>query len=445
MKILLVNKYYYLRGGTERYFFDLKNLLEKNGHTVISFSMTHEKNEQSEWEKYFADEVDFESYKVREVLFNIIKIFYNWDAVKKLRVLIKEENPDIAHLHNIAHHLSPAIIWTLKKYNIPIVQTLHDYKAICPAYLLFRKEKECSLCSGGKFYNCFFKKCIKNSRVKSFLIMCEAYFHNMIIKTYNFVDLFIAPTNFVKNTCVKFGIKEERIKVVRGFLAGTVSNIEYKVSGKIDKDDYVSSPLEGGRGGSKREIGVLESGYLLYFGRLSREKGIYVLLDAIQRVDDCIKLKIVGDGPEKKNLEFRIKNYELRNKVEITDARYGEELKEIIREAAAIIVPSICPESMCYSLIEAMALGKIVIASSIGGMKEFIKDKRNGFLFEPGNSKELGERINTLFATELLDPLMGLIPLDASDISRRAKETVSRLTPQKHYEEIMKIYNKLIG
>ncbi|MFH0854005.1 MAG: glycosyltransferase family 4 protein [bacterium] len=423
MKILLINKYYYLRGGAERYFFDLKDLLEKNGHTVILFSMAHEKNERTKYEKYFADRVEFIDVSLASLInigINCFKFFYNWDAVLKLEHLIKDEKPDIAHIHNIAHQLSPAIINMLRKHKVPIIQTIHDYKIVCPAYLLFYGGAECRVCSGGKYYRCFLKKCLKNSRLKSFIFMCEAYFHNKILKTYDKVDLFVAPTNFVKNIFVKAGISENRIKTVKGFLAGAASGIKHQ------------------------ELSKIEGGYLLYFGRLSTEKGIYVLLEAMKKTGGNLRLKIVGEGSEREKLELRIKNYELQNKVEILGAKYGEELKKIIIEARAVIIPSICPESMCYSLLEAMAIGKIVIASRIGAIEEFVEDGKNGFLFNPGDSVELAEKINLLFCGNWQDPLMGLTPLDKADIANRAKKTVSEFCMQKHYEEIMKIYNSCL-
>ena len=164
MKILQINKFHYLRGGAERHYLELSELLKSHGHEVIHFSMNDSRNEFSKYGKYFAKQVNLEKFS----LVNIFKIFYNFDAQKKLDSLLEAERPDIVHMHNIYHQLSPAIINTIKKHNIPMVMTLHDYKIICPNYQLFSQGKICNSCIGQKYYNCLLKKCAKNSYKKSY-------------------------------------------------------------------------------------------------------------------------------------------------------------------------------------------------------------------------------------------------------------------------------------
>ena len=218
MKILMINKFHYLRGGSERAVFDLMKLLEINGHQVINFSMRDKKNVASKYDKFFIKNVNFEKFNV----INIIKFFYNYEAVNKLKKLVEAEKPDIAHLHNIAHQISPAIISVLKKNNIPIAQTLHDYKLICPNSRLFSQGKICEKCQSGKYYNCFFGKCAHDSWVKSFLGMSEAYLNNSLFKYYNKINIFIAPSRFMKDVCVKFGLPENKIKVIYNFIEADV-------------------------------------------------------------------------------------------------------------------------------------------------------------------------------------------------------------------------------
>ena len=211
MKILQINKFNYLRGGAERCFLELSKILAEHGNEVITFSMQHEKNLHNQYEKYFTNEVNLNTFSLK----NIFKIFYNREAAKKLEALIKKEKPDIAHLHNIYHQISTSIIKVLKKYQIPTVMTLHDYKIICPNYQLFSKNEICYKCQGGKYYNCLVRKCSKNSYAKSFLAMLEAYFNK---KNYDQIDLFIAPSQFMKDICVKFGIPESKIEVIYNFI-----------------------------------------------------------------------------------------------------------------------------------------------------------------------------------------------------------------------------------
>lgn len=407
MKILQINKFYYLKGGSERYFFNLCQILEKNGHQAIPFSMADSKNDYSEHSKYFINKVELNKFNLK----NILKIFYNYDAVRRLKKLIKTEKPDMAHLHNIAHQISPAIINVLKKNNIPIVQTLHDYKLICPNYKLFNKGSVCKKCKGEKYYHCFTQKCVKNSYAKSFIGMCEAYWHKKILKAYDRVDLFIAPTQFVKDVCIEFGIPQEKIKVLNYFLT----------------DDFFDISL------CKESARAGQGDYLLYFGRLSEEKGIDVLLDALRQSKRGLKLKIAGLGSYRKNIEDLMACYNLSDKVEFLGAKYGDELKEVIQNARAIVVPSIWFEVLGYVLIESMAMGKVVIASRIGGMQEFISDGVNGFSFEPGNTADLRGKIDNL------------ADYDLKEIGREARNMVLRLNAEEHYEKIAPIYKSLLA
>ncbi len=391
MKILQINKFYYLKGGSERYLFELSKILEENGHKVIPFSTQNNQNEKSEYSKYFIKLINLDKFNIK----NIIKFFWNYDAIKQLEKLIKKEKPNIVHLHNIAHQISPAIIHTLKKHNIPIVQTLHDYKLICPNYQLFNRGKICEKCNGGKYYNCIFNKCVKDSFAKSLLATLEAYLHNKILKTYDKVDKFIAPSQFMKDKCVEFGVEEKRIEVVNNF---------------IEASDV------------KTNIG----GYLLYFGRLSKEKGLEMIYESRIKNQEYL---LVGDGEMKKELENKIKKENIEN-VKLLGYKSGDELNELIQNAKAIIIPSIWYENMPYSMLEAMAIGKIVIASNIGGMAEIIKNGENGFLFEAGNSDELREIIEKLDSSDL------------EKIGQNAKKSIKKLNKNWHMDRILDIYSK---
>lgn len=399
MKILQINKFYYLAGGTERYMFGLSEILKKGGHQVIPFSMQDSRNFPSQYSKYFISPVKFDGFN----LINAIKIFYNREAVKKLELLIKKEKPDIAHLHNIAHQLSPAIINVLKKHGIPVVQTLHDYKLICPNYKLYSQDEVCYRCKGGKYYNCAYRKCLKNSQAKSFLVMLEAYLHNTILKTYAKVDLFIAPSRFMKNICASFGVPENKIKVLCNPIE--IENLEEN---------------------RQRE------NYILYFGRISNEKGIGVLINAMQMLRKDIKLKIIGDGPDFEKYKLQTRKLKLKEKIEFLGPKYGNDLEKIIERAKAIIIPSVWPENMPYSLLESMAKGKVVIASRIGGLPELINDGINGFLFEAGNVRNLKIKIDELDGKDL------------DLIGRRANESLIGLNYASHRDMVVKFYKNLL-
>jgi glycosyltransferase involved in cell wall biosynthesis len=205
MKILLVNKFFFLKGGAEVSFFNTAELLEKMGHEVIFFSMKHPRNLPSEYEKYFISNIDYESNGFKSRLNAALRLLYSFEAKKKIEKLIKEQKPDIAHLHNIHHQISPSILTSLKKFKIPTVFTLHDYKMVCPSYLMMHDGKPCMACAGGKYYRCFLKKCNKGSRIKSLLSAIEMYLHHKILHIYESADIFSSPSMFLKHKLEEMG------------------------------------------------------------------------------------------------------------------------------------------------------------------------------------------------------------------------------------------------
>lgn len=403
MKILLAHKFNYQKGGAERYFLDLARLLEKNGIETAKFSMASEKNLPDRYEKYFIPEIDFNAgfFQLSRSFFRYLgRIFYSFEAAGQFEKLIRDFRPDIVHLQNIYHQISPSIIDTAKKHGLPVIMHLHDYKLICPNYKLYDGRRLCMKCKGGKYYQCALNRCLKGSYLKSFLASLEMYFHHKVLKIYDKVDLFIAPSAYMKSVCVDFGIREDRIAVVPNFV----------------------EPAEFPEGGRKD--------YVLFLGRLSEEKGLSVLIDAYREPDGKPKLKIVGDGPEAEKCREETAASGLEERIEFTGALYGEALGQAIAGAKALIVPSVWPENLPYVVLEAFQAGKPVIASKLGGLEEMIRDGQNGFLFEPGNPRELSRAIARLASCD---------PERLSSQARQAAEDYSSL---KHLESIKNIYGR---
>ena len=274
MKILQVNKFYFPKAGTERYVFELTKLLESKGHEVIPFAMKDKRNLKNYFNKYFVSNVDLSKPKIRPSGFkNIGRIIYSQEAKRKVEDLIKKTKPDIVHIHNIYHQISPSILPVFKKYNIPVVQTLHDFKLICPSYKLFSKGTVCERCKKHKYYNAVSQKCSKDSTLYGCVLALEMYIHKMLKIYEKNVDIFICPSQFVKNKMIEWGIDNKKLIVISHFVSL-----------------------------SKFEPNYENQGYILYFGRLTEEKGVDVLLKAMKDFPK-LKLKIIGEGPEKKNLE----------------------------------------------------------------------------------------------------------------------------------------------
>jgi glycosyltransferase involved in cell wall biosynthesis len=302
MKILQVNKFFYLKGGSEKYFFELRDFLKKNNHQVIDFSMKDEKNLPSPFSKYFIEPINLGgpvSLKRPDLLFKkILKLTWNKEARKKLEILIQKEKPNIAHIHNIHHEISLSILPVLKKHKIPVVQTLHDYQIICPNYRLYSQEKICEKCKQHKYYKCFLNKCVRDSYLASLFVTLENYFY-WFFGIYNKIDIFIAPSKFLKNKFIEFGIPKKKIIYLPNFAE------------IFSKSENLS-----------------QNNYLLYFGRLSKEKGIDVLIKAMPLINKNIKLKIVGNGPKKENLKKMAEKLKINNQIQFLGYKNQDELKE---------------------------------------------------------------------------------------------------------------------
>ncbi|MFC1598720.1 glycosyltransferase family 4 protein [Patescibacteria group bacterium] len=404
MKILMINKYFYVKGGSENYMFALKELLKQKGHKVIDFSMQDENNQPSKYSKYFIKNIDFSKRQGPwQSLLKVFHALYSLEAQKKLELLILNEKPAIAHLHNFNFQLTPAIIKTLKKYKIPIIWTMHDYKLICPNYRLFTQGSACERCKVYKYYNCVKYKCLQNKVSFSFLAMLEMYLHKLILRSYHKIDLFISPSKFLKEKVQQWQ-EQKNIKQVYNF---------------IDVKQF--HPNE--------QIGE----GLVYFGRLSEEKGIFVLLKAMKGFAD-IPLNIIGDGPLKQEIKDYIKVNKLTN-VKLLGYKKGRELYSQIKKARFVIMPSLWYENNPISVLEAFALGVPVIGAELGGIPELVKDKNTGLLFKAGDSNHLQQIIaDNHDNTELI-----------AKMSQNARLWVNENCSAKaHYEQILHIYRKLL-
>ncbi|MDX9913218.1 MAG: glycosyltransferase [Candidatus Moranbacteria bacterium] len=349
MRILEINKYFFVKGGAERHFFDVADLLMENGHEVAFFSMQHKNNLKNKWSKYFVSTVGYtDEHSLKEKIKGVFRMFYSFEAKNKINKILDDFKPEVVHIHNIYHQLSPAILFEIKKRNIPIIMTVHDYKLVNPNYNLFHKGKIYNRCLNGKYYQCFLDKCFKNSYIKSFLAMSEAYWHNSILKTYKKnVDVFIVPSKFVKDIIVKRGVKEEKIKVLPHFAKS------------INKEKY---QMEN------------EEKFALCMGRISREKGVKEIVDIFRKMDG-IKLYLAGSMEN----GFKISNVE---NIKHLGYLSKEELENYIQKAFLIISGSKLPETFGLVALESISQGKPFVGFNVGAYGEIIKNGENGFLVE---------------------------------------------------------------
>ena len=363
MKILLVNKFHYLKGGSEKYYFTLAEAFKKMGHQVIFFAMQDEKNYPCETEKYFVSNVG-KNGGLKSKLKLIKNMNYSKEAYKRMMMLLEKEKPDVAILNLVHKQITLSIIPALKKFNVKIIWTMHDLITVCPSYtMLDGQNKICEKCLKGNFSNCLKNKCIHGSTIMSYLSMKEAKYirkHNY----YNDVDLYICPSLFYKNK----------------LLEGKFTN---------SKIIYLPNPLPID---TKYEFNSEVKDYILYFGRLSKEKGVDILIKAMKNID--YHLYVLGTGPIEQELKDLVKKEHLEKKVSLLGFKQGEELDKYIKNAKAVALPSIWYENGPYSAMEAMALGKPLIVSNYGGLPELVENGKNGFVFN--NINELVNLINKI-------------------------------------------------
>lgn len=371
MKILLINKFHYMRGGSETYYFAQAEILKAKGHEVVCFAMQDDKNLPCKDEKYFVPNIDYNKKNNFKTKFDAVNsFFYNSVAAQNMEKLIQDEHPDVAHVGLLNRQITFSVIEVLKKHNIPVVMTMHDLIFACPNYTMLTHGNICEKCLSGSVINCVKNKCVKDSVSKSALAACEKrYLLNK--KYYDLIDLYITECNFYRQLMKKSKVTSSRIITRTNPLP---INQKYKFN---------------------KQYGD----YILYFGRFSKEKGIMTLLKAHKETGCKRHLKIVGAGPMLEEMNLYIQQNSLSN-IELPGPIYGEKMEQIIEGARVIIVPSEWYENCPYALFQSLAKGKIIVASRIGGLPELIDDEKTGFLFEPGNANDLNEKIDRVFEME---------------------------------------------
>lgn len=399
MNILLVNKFHYPRDGVTTHYFELARLLQAHGHRVAFFSTANPKNIPTPWSKYFVRYRELGEHQgLWSGLSNAYSLIYNGEAKRNLRALLKEFKPDIVHLHNIYYHLTPSIIDEFANQGIPMVMTLHDYKLISPHYNLFLNNKIWEKSKPHRFWAVIKDRAIKHSYSKSAIAALEQYIHYWR-KSYDNISLFISPSTFLKNKFKEYGFTES-IEVLPNPVVRRATSVS-------------AAPKE----------------YFLYYGRLAGEKGIMIILEALARSRD-FSLVIAGNGPQRHELVGFVENHRLKDLVTFAGFVQGRRLTRLIQESRGVIVPSLWYENFPYTVLESLAQGKLVLASSIGGIPELIRDGQNGLLFTPGDPEALH---HTILRAKKLGP---------DPFFRQAIESVANYQPGAYYKKLMQLYKK---
>ena len=372
MKILLVNKFHYRKGGAETYYLTVGSELERMGHEVAYFSMKHPNNLPCKWDRYFVTQREYNDVKnPLSAVRDGIALIYSPEAKRNFQALCEEFKPDVVHLNNVHRQITLSILDApyLKEHHVPVFYTAHDYVTVCPGYLMLDGEgRVCDAClEDGKYRHCIENRCVKGSRAKSALAALEASF-NRSHRSNERIDRVIAPSKFMRSKLIEGGWPEGKVLALQNFA-----------------DDAILARASGVAG----DVTDRESPYLLFFGRLSAEKGVDVLLRAFDAAASSLprdmRLIVVGDGPDA--AEFRELAAALGRAPRIEFAGYqtGDALQTYVERASLAIASSRCRENMPYSIVEAFAAGTPVVGTRIGGIPELVADGVTGFACEPGD------------------------------------------------------------
>lgn len=408
MKILMVNSFNYARGGAERCFLDLSALLTANGHEVIPFCMDHPNNLPSPYSDYFVSYVDFPTELGRSGLqpkLNVAeRILYSREAKRKISQLVADTQPDIVHIHGFIHEMSTSILPALKQAGLPVVQTLHDYKIVCPNTTFVSDESICENCKGHRYYNIARQRCKRGSLPASVLAGLEMYVHEAFGLYEPNIDLFISPSEFLSRKVQEHGI-ETPMEVIPNFINPHTFRPHYE-----------------------------KENYFIYVGRLVRVKGILTLLEAMRQLEGDAQLRIAGSGELEDELRAFVAEHDLN--VEFMGHLNTDDLTHLMQRASFTVVPSEWYENYSMTVIESLACGTPVVGSTIGGIPEQVRDGWNGMLFPTGDAGALAGKMQTMLANRQAVVQMG----------RNGRSQIDSINgPAAHYRQTMAAYDRVLG
>jgi glycosyltransferase involved in cell wall biosynthesis len=407
MRVLLINKFLYPKGGDAVVTLNTGNLLKQHGHPVDFWGMKSSKNGNFPHSDLFIDEIDLNASPGIMDQFKIAgNMLYSLEAKTKLEKYIQlVGKPDVVHLHNFAHQISPSIIDVLRKHRIPSVMTMHDYKLVCASYMLLSKDSLCEKCANGSYGQCFKQGCVKDSKAKSLLNTIEMVLHHSIMHIYDGINLFISPSRFLKDKLYTMGFKNP---------------VEY-LPNFIDTTDYIP------------QFERVENS-ICYVGRISREKGVETLINAVKNLK-AVHLKIIGDGPLREQLQKKLTDENITN-VRFLGYLSAQDIRHELGRSCFSVCPSQWYENNPRSIIESFAMGKPVVGARIGGIPELVRDHQTGLTFEQGDTDGLKKAI-----VQLIND-----PEHCMQMGKTAHQWVKMyLNSDQHYMRLMEIYMRAVN
>lgn len=381
MRILLVNKFHYRKGGAETYYLTVGSELERMGHEVAYFSMRHPDNLPCEWDKYFVTQREYNNVKdPLKAARDGMALIYSPEAKRNFQALCEEFRPDVVHLNNVHRQITLSILDApyLRENRVPVFYTAHDYVTVCPGYLMLDGGgRVCDAClEDGRYRHCIENRCVKGSRAKSALAAMEASF-NRAHKSNRRIDRVIAPSRFMRSKLIEGGWPEGKVVFLQNFADDAI--LDRAANAGADATDR-------------------ENPYLLFFGRLSAEKGVDTLLRAfdaaLPSLPQDMRLVVVGDGPDAADFKALASSLGCASRIEFAGYQTGGTLQAYVERASLAIASSRWRENMPYSIVEAFAAGTPVIGTNIGGIPELVDEGKTGFICEPGGVQSMADAIS---------------------------------------------------
>ena len=426
MKIILVNYRYFISGGPERYYFNIKEILEKNGHEVIPFSVKSSRNFPNDYEKYFLDIVDDEVYFAQAkkktpkmILKSFTRMFYSFEAKKKMKQLIRDTHPDLVYIMQMHNKISPSIVDAARDMNVPVVHRISDFQYMCPNALFYNDRiGVCEDCLKGKRFSCVKYKCVLNSSVYSGIKMMAKWLHD-VMKVHKRINAFVVPSEFTLAKLNKYGIPMEKLNHIPTFFNLKEMNpvVEYKP-------------------------------FVLFVGRIEKQKGLMTLVKAFEKLP--FDLKIIGFSND--GYEDELKNYlgcpingNLKTEDAATFGKNGnihflgrktfEEIVPYLKSCLCTTVPSEWYDNFPNVVLESYAYKKAVIATNFGSLQYMVDEGKTGLKFKYADIEDFRKKITYMFEHLEEARLMG---------ENGYKLIETKYSPKTHYESLMSVFDKVM-
>ena len=411
MKIILVNYRYFISGGPERYYFNIKEILERHGHEVVPFSVKSSRNLPNDYEKYFLDIVDDEVYFAqakkktpRMILKSFTRMFYSFEAKRKMRQLIRDTHPDLVYIMQMHNKISPSIVDAARKEGVPVVHRISDFQYMCPNALFYNDRiGVCEDCLKGKRMSCVKYRCVLNSRVYSAIKMAAKWLHD-VMKVTKKIDAFVVPSSFTLGKLHEYGIPMDKLHHIPTFfnLKESDPEVEYQP-------------------------------FVLFVGRIEKQKGLMTLVKAFEGTE--YNLKIIGFSND--GYEDELKEY-LKGKkhnIEFLGRKNFDEIVPYLKTCFCTVVPSEWYDNFPNVILESFAYKKAVVATDFGSLPELVKDGRTGFTFKYADVSDFRQKIRKMFDNPEVAQQMG---------ENAYKVLINEYSPEVHYEKLKDLFNSII-